>query len=139
MDDGRIRESFARQAYMETLGAEIVHLAEGEVDIAFPFDARLVQQDGFLHAGVVAGVTDSACGYAALTRMDEESEVLTVEFKINMLAPAAGERFIARGRVIRAGRTLTVCRGDAFAIGDGGEKHIATMSATMIAVRNRSA
>ena len=131
----RIRESFARQAYMETLGAEIVHVADGEVDIAFPFNAQLVQQDGFLHAGVIAGVTDSACGYAALTRMDEGSEVLTVEFKINMLAPAAGERFIARGRVIRAGRTLTVCRGDAFA----SEKHIATMTATMIAVRNRTA
>ena len=132
--EGRIRESFARQAYMETLGAEIVHVADGEVDIALPFDAQLVQQDGFLHAGVVAGVTDSACGYAALTRMDEGSEVLTVEFKINMLAPAAGERFIARGRVVRAGRTLTVCRGDAFAIVDGSEKHIATMTATMIAV-----
>ena len=129
-----VRESFARQGYMETLGAELVHVADGEVDIALPFSERLVQQDGFLHAGVVAGATDSACGYAALTRMQAGSEVLTVEFKINLLAPAAGERLIARGRVIRSGRNLTVCRGDAVTVSEGSEKHVATMTATLIAV-----
>lgn len=119
---------------METLGAELVRVAEGEVDIALPFSERLVQQDGFLHAGVVAGATDSACGYAALTRMDANAEVLTVEFKLNLLAPAAGERLVARGRVIRSGRSLSVCRGDAFSVSRGREKHVATMTATLIAV-----
>ena len=132
--ESRVRESFARQAYMELLGAELVHVAEGEVDIAWPFNPSLVQQDGFLHAGVVAGATDSACGYAALTLCEAGTEVLTVEFKINLLAPAAGESFVARGRVVRRGRTLTVCRGDAFAVGAASEKHMATMTATIIAV-----
>ncbi len=132
--EARVRQSFARQAYMETLGADLVHVAEGEVDIALPFSERLVQQDGFLHAGVVAGATDSACGYAALTRMDAGVEVLTVEFKINLLAPAAGERLVARGRVVRSGRLLTVCRGDAVTVSEGREKHVATMTATLIAV-----
>ena len=119
---------------METLGAELAHIAEGDVDIAWPFSERLAQQNGFLHAGVVAGVSDSACGYAALTLMPERAEVLTVEFKINLLAPAAGERFLARSRVIRSGRSLTVCRGEVFAISGSREKHIATMTATMMAV-----
>jgi uncharacterized protein (TIGR00369 family) len=132
--EARIRDSFARQAYMATLGAELVHIAAGEVDIALPFSDRLTQQDGFLHAGAVAGVTDSACGYAALTTMAADAEVLTVEFKINLLAPAAGERLVTRGRVIRSGRTLAVCRGDAFTISDGREKHVATLTTTMIAV-----
>jgi len=118
---------------MATLGAEVVHVAAGEVDIALPFSERLTQQDGYLHAGVVAGVVDSACGYAALTTMDSDAEVLTVEFKINLLAPAAGERLVARGRVLRRGRTLTVCRGDALTIDDGQERHVATLTATMIA------
>jgi uncharacterized protein (TIGR00369 family) len=133
--EARVRESFGRQGYMGTLGAELVHVGEGEVDIALPFSQRLVQQDGFLHAGVVAGATDSACGYAALTLMDDAAEVLTVEFKINLLAPAAGQRLLARGRVIRSGRNLTVCRGDAVTVTDGQEKHVATMTATVIAVR----
>lgn len=119
---------------MATLGAELVHVAAGEVDIAVPFSERLTQQDGYLHAGVVAGATDSACGYAALTTMAAEAEVLTVEFKINLLAPAAGERLVARGRVLRSGRTLTVCRGDAVTISEGREKHVATLTATMIAI-----
>jgi uncharacterized protein (TIGR00369 family) len=132
--EARVRRSFARQAYMATLGAELVHVAAGEVDIAVPFSERLTQQDGYLHAGVVAGATDSACGYAALTTMAAEAEVLTVEFKINLLAPAAGERLVARGRVLRSGRTLTVCRGEAVTISEGREKHVATLTATMIAI-----
>jgi uncharacterized protein (TIGR00369 family) len=132
--DARVRRSFARQRYMATLGAELVHVAEGEVDIALPFSERLTQQDGYLHAGVVAGALDSACGYAALTTMASEAEVLTVEFKINLLAPATGERLVARGRVLRSGRTLTVSRGDAVTITDGREKHVATLTATMIAI-----
>ena len=118
---------------MATIGAELVHVAPGEVDIALPFSKQLTQQDGFLHAGVVAGAADSACGYAALTTMEPRAEVLTVEFKINLLAPAAGERLLVRGRVLRAGRTLTVCRADAVTISEGQEKHVATLTATLIA------
>jgi len=117
---------------MATIGAELVHVAEGEVDIALPFSDQLTQQDGYLHAGVVAGAADSACGYAALTTMDAAAEVLTVEFKINLLAPAAGEGLLARGRVVRAGRTLVVCRGDAVMITGGQERQVATLTATLI-------
>ena len=132
--ESRVRESFACQAYMELLGAELVHVAEGEADISWPFGPTLVQQNGFLHAGVVAGAIDSACGYAALTLCAAGEDVLSVEFKVNLLAPAAGESFVARGRVVRRGKTLTVCRGDAFAVGAGAERHVATMTATMITV-----
>jgi len=135
--EARIRRSFARQGYMTAIGAELVHVAAGEVDIALPFSERLTQQDGYIHAGVVAGVTDSACGYAALTTMEANAEVLTVEFKINLLAPAAGEQLVARGRVLRPGRTLTVCRGDAVTMGDGEEKHVATLTATLMAIVRR--
>jgi len=131
--EARVRNSFVRQGYMATLDAEVVHVAAGEVDIALPLSERLTQQDGYLHAGVVAGLMDSACGYAALTTMDSDAAMLTVEFKINLLAPATGVRLVARGRVLRPGRTLTVCRGDAFTINDGQETHVATLTATMIA------
>lgn len=131
----RVRQSFARQEFMTAIGAELVHVAPGEVDIALPFSERLTQQDGYLHAGVVAGAADSVCGYAALSRMDADAEVLTVEFKINLLAPAAGDRLIARGRVVRTGRTLTVCRGEAVTVTDGRERHVATLTATLIAVK----
>jgi uncharacterized protein (TIGR00369 family) len=93
----------------------------------------MTQQNGFLHAGVVTAVVDSACGYAAHSLMAPGAEVLSVEFKVNLLAPAAGERFVARGRVLRSGRTLTVCAGDLFALRDGRETQVATMLATMIA------
>src|SRR5262245_33081653 len=132
--EARVRGSFASQSYMATIGAELVHVAIGEVDIALPFSDRLTQQDGYLHAGVVAGVADSACGYAALTMMDAAAEVLTVEFKINLLAPAAGERLVARGRVLRSGRTLTVCRAEAVTISNGQETQVATVTATLIAL-----
>ena len=124
---------------MTAIGAELVHVAAGEVDIALPFSERLTQQDGYIHAGVVAGVTDSACGYAALTTMEANAEVLTVEFKINLLAPAAGEQLVTRGRVLRTGRTLTVCRGDAVTMSDGEEKHVATLTATLMAIVRRPA
>jgi uncharacterized protein (TIGR00369 family) len=130
----RVRRSFARQTYMTAIGAELVRVAVGEVDIALPFSDRLTQQDGYLHAGVVAGAADSACGYAALTMMDAGAEVLTVEFKINLLAPAAGESLVARGRVVRAGRTLVVCRGDAVMVTRGQENHVATLTATLISM-----
>lgn len=132
-----MRASFARQSLMATLGARLAHIAPGEVDVELAFDDRLTQQHGYLHAGALTAALDSACGYAALTLMPEEAAVLTVEFKVNLLAPAAGERFVARGRVVRAGRTLTVCRGDAVAFAGDEERHVATMTATMMALGPR--
>src|SRR5215207_10622595 len=99
---------------MATLGAEIVFLAPGEVHLAFPFAEKFCQQNGFMHAGAIASVADSANGYAAYTLAPPETDVLAVEFKINLLAPARGAGFLACGRVLRAGRTLTVCQADVF-------------------------
>jgi len=132
--EDRVRASFARQGLMATLGARLVHVAAGAVDLELTFDERLTQQDGYLHAGALTAALDSACGYAALTPMPEDAAVLTVEFKVNLLAPAAGERFLPRGRFVRAGRTLTVCRGDAVAVTADEERHVATMTATMMAL-----
>jgi uncharacterized protein (TIGR00369 family) len=130
----RVRASFARQRFMELLGARLIHLAPGEADIELARDERLANQHGYLHAGAVASVLDSACGYAALTLMDADAAVVTVEFKISLLAPATGESLLARGRVDRAGRTLTFCTGEAVA----GDTRVATFSATMMAVRGRA-
>jgi uncharacterized protein (TIGR00369 family) len=128
----RVRASFARQGAMATLGAELADIDSGRVTIALPIESRLSQQDGFLHAGIVAAALDSACGYAALTLMPNEAEVLTVELKLNLLAPASGETLVAEGEVLRAGRTLTVCRGDAHAEQGAERVHVATMLATMV-------
>jgi uncharacterized protein (TIGR00369 family) len=103
----------------------------GEVDLEFPFAERLTQQHGFLHAGVVAAAVDSACGYAAYSAAETESDVLTVEFKLNLLEPATGERFVARGRVVRAGKRLTVCHGEVVSLAGDEERLIATSTTTM--------
>lgn len=129
--ESRIRSSFAQQKLMQTIGACLVRVSPGECDIELPFRDDLTQQHGYLHAGVVTSVLDSACGYAALSMTLAESEVLSVEFKINLLAPANGSRLVARGRVIKPGRKFIVCMGDAFIIHDGKETHVATMLATM--------
>jgi uncharacterized protein (TIGR00369 family) len=128
----RVRASFARQGAMATLGAELAAVAGGRVAIALPIEPRLSQQDGFLHAGVVVAALDSACGYAALTLMPDDTEVLTVELKVNLLAPASGDSLVAEGEVVRAGRTLTVCRGNAYAEQGAKRAHVATMLATMV-------
>ncbi len=131
----RIRESFIRQSMMSLIGAELSLIRAGEVHITAPFDARFTQQDGFLHAGTITTLIDSACGYAAYTLMPADSRVLSVEFKVNLLNPAQGERFRAKGRVIKPGKTLTVCEGKLFASSDGQEKLVAVMQATMICVQ----
>jgi uncharacterized protein (TIGR00369 family) len=130
----RVRQSFSRQAFMSTLGAELTAVVQGGVEIRLPFSPNLTQQSGYLHAGAITAVLDSACGYAALTLAADDKEVLTVELKVNLLAPATGEVFAARAHVKKAGRTLTVCAADAFAISDGREKIVATMLATIMAV-----
>ena len=122
---------------METFGAMLASVSPGAVEITLPFREDLAQQHGYLHAGVIATIMDSACGYAALTLMPPEAAVLAVEFKVNFLAPAVGDRIVARGRVVRSGRTLTVCAGEAFATADGSEKLVASMLSTVMAVRDR--
>ncbi len=126
----RIRTSFEKQEFMTTLGAELVSIKEGEVRIDCQFDNRLRQQDGFFHAGVVTSIVDSACGYAALSMMPENARVLSVEFKVNLLRPATGNKIIAIGKVIKSGKTLSVCEGTVW--DEKQEKIVAKMMATMI-------
>jgi uncharacterized protein (TIGR00369 family) len=133
----RVRASFARQRVMGTIGAQLVSVAPGEVVIQLPFREDLTQQHGYLHAGIVTAIVDSACGYAAYTLMPADAAVLTVEYKVNFLAPAAGARFVAYGRVAKAGRTLIVTAGDVVAETSDGPKPIATMLATMMTVTGR--
>ena len=133
----RVRSSFARQAAMQTLGAALTRVEAGEVAIELPWAAHLTQQHGFLHAGMVAAALDSACGYAGFSLMPADAAVLTIEYKINLLAPAQGERFRMEAQVVKPGRTITVAEGRAFAIEGGREKLVATMTATLMAVIGR--
>jgi uncharacterized protein (TIGR00369 family) len=135
--DARVRESFARQAAMRTLGATLAVVKPGQVEITLPWAESLTQQHGFLHAGMVATGLDSACGYAGFTLMAADAAVLTIEFKINLLAPAQGQHFRMVGTVVKPGRTVTVCEGHAYAIDGGREKLVATMSCTLMAVVGR--
>lgn len=133
----RIAASFRAQGLMATLGAELVHVADGEVHIALPFSSGLTQQHGYLHAGAITSIVDSACGYAALTKAPAGCEVVTAEFKINLMRPAIGVRFVAIGQVQNAGKLLTVCTGEvrAFAGSAADFKVIALMQATIVNVR----
>ena len=133
----RVRASFARQPAMATIGADLAVVEPGRVVIELAWQQALTQQHGFLHAGMVATALDSACGYAGFSLMPEEAAVLTIEFKINLLAPAQGERFRMEGLVIKPGRTVTVTEGRAYAIAGGREKLVATMGATLMAVVGR--
>ena len=127
-----MRESFARQSVMTTIGARLTRIAPGELAIELAFRQDLTQQDGFVHAGIVATILDSACGYAAMTLVPAGARVLTVEFKANFLAPARGERVVARASVVRSGRTLTVSQADAFAVAAEKETLVATMLGTIM-------
>ena len=133
-----VRGSFARQGLMRHLGAEITALVPGECEIRVPYRAELTQQHGYFHAGVTAAIADSACGYAAYSLMPANYSVLTVEYKINLVAPAAGEILIARARVVRSGKTLKVCAADVFAVNDGAETLCATTLSTIMAMADRS-
>jgi uncharacterized protein (TIGR00369 family) len=136
--EARVRASFAKQQFMATMGARLELVAPGEVRISLPYRADLTQQHGFLHAGAVTSVVDSACGYAALTLMEPGAAVLSVEFKVNLLAPAAGKEFLAIGKVVRAGRTITVCSGELRAVDDGRVTVIAILQGTMMSVRDKT-
>jgi len=132
----RVADSFNAQGLMATIGARLVLVEEGEVHIELPFSKTLSQQHGYLHAGATTSIVDSACGYAALTKAPAGFEVVTAEFKINLLRPALGERFMAIGRVVNAGRLMTVCSGEVRAFSGAGSafKVVALMQATMVNV-----
>jgi uncharacterized protein (TIGR00369 family) len=133
-----IRESFARQAYMRLIGARLAEVLPGRVSVELPFRDDLCQQRGFLHGGVTAAIADSAAGYAAFSLMPAKSSPLTVELKINLLAPATGERFFASANVLRPGRTLSIVDTDVFAEAKGLRKPVAKMLATLICLENTS-
>ena len=133
----RVARSFAAQGLMATIGARLERVAPGEVEIALPVSAAVSQQHGFVHAGALASIADSAAGYAALTLMPPAAGVLTVEFKINLMAPGIGERITARGNVVKAGRTITLAQTDVFALHEGREKRIALLMATLMTVEGR--
>jgi uncharacterized protein (TIGR00369 family) len=134
----RVRQSFARQQLMHTIGATLTKVEAGIVEISIRNRQDLTQQHGFMHAGVVAAILDSACGYAAFTLMPADSAVLSIEFKVNLLAPAKGEQVIARASVKRSGRNITVCTADAYAVEEGKHKLVATMMGTMMCLSGRS-
>jgi uncharacterized protein (TIGR00369 family) len=131
-------DTFERQHAMRTLGISIARLEPGEVELAMAYSPELTQQNGFVHAGIITAGLDSACGIAAFTLMPTGSDILTVEFKTNLLAPARGKRFAFRATVVKPGRTLTVCEGRAYAEHDGIETLIATMTGTLMALPRRA-
>ncbi len=133
----RVRESFSRQRVMSELGATLTRVRPGSVEITLPYKIQLTQQHGFIHAGIVATILDTACGYAAFSLMPLDASVLSVEFKINLLAPAIGEALVATGEVIRPGRTITVCKGSVLAARSDGDELVATMQATIMAIFDR--
>ena len=132
-----VASSFAAQPIMSLIGARLSLVEVGVVEIELPFRADLTQHNGYLHAGVVTTIADTACGYAAYTLMPAGSNVLSVEFKVNLLRPAQGTKFVARAEVIKAGRTLTVVRADVFAVAEDSRRElVATMTGTMMCLRN---
>jgi len=133
----KVRQSFDRQQVMQTIGAVLTLVEPGAVEIEMPYRKDLTQQHGFLHAGIVATILDTGCGYAALSLMPEEAAVLSIEFKVNLLAPAQGEMIKVRAEVKRAGQNITVCTADAWAIDAGQSKVVATMLGTMMCLRGR--
>lgn len=135
--DERIRQSFARQGAMHTLGAELTHISQGVVEIELPFDLKLTQQHGILHAGVISAALDSACSYAAYTLIEPEASILTIEFKVNLMSPGRGDRFLFRSEITKPGSTIIVADGRGYAISDGPAKLIASMTSTMMVIRGR--
>ena len=133
----RIRQSFGRQGAMRTLGAELTRINQGVVEIELPFDEKLTQQHGILHAGVISAALDTACNYAAYTVIDAEAAMLTIEFKVNLMSPGRGERFLFRGEITKPGSTIIVADGRGYALSDGPAKLIASMTSTMMVIRGR--
>ena len=134
--EANVRDSFSQQTAMTTIGAQLITVEPGVVEIMIPYRADLTQQHGYLHGGLITTIADTACGYAAYTLMPEDSEVLSVEFKVNLLRPAKGKSFVATAEVIKSGRTLTVARADVVSVDEAEKRElIATMQATIICLR----
>lgn len=131
----RIAASVARQSAMTTIGARLLEVKRGTVTIEVPHADHILQQNSFIHGGVIGMIADSACGYSALTMQDDEHTILTTEYKIHFLAPAVGESFVAVGKVVRAGRKLSVVQGDVYAVTGGERKHVAIMLTTLMSIR----
>ncbi|THV23998.1 PaaI family thioesterase [Peteryoungia ipomoeae] len=135
--EARIRGSFARQGAMATLGATLSSISPGVVEIELGFDEKLTQQHGFLHAGVISAALDTACSYAAYTVTDQEASLLTIEFKVNLMSPGRGERFLFRGEITKPGSNIIVADGRGYALTDGPAKLIASMTSTLMVIRGR--
>ncbi|MBB3976367.1 uncharacterized protein (TIGR00369 family) [Rhizobium azooxidifex] len=133
----RITSSFQRQAAMRLIGAQLTRTEHGTVEIELPFDEKLTQQHGFLHAGVISAALDTACTYAAYTIIDPAASLLTIEFKVNLMSPGRGEWFLFRGEVTKPGSNIIVADGRAYSVGDGPAKLIASMTGTMMVMRGR--
>lgn len=133
----KVKQSFFRQEVMNTVGAKLVLIRPGHVELECEYNKKFTQQHGFIHAGIVSTVLDSACGYSAFSLMPKNSAVLTIEFKINFLSPAQGEKFIAIGKVKKPGKTITVCDGELYAVNKNDRKLVATMTGTLMSIPNR--
>jgi uncharacterized protein (TIGR00369 family) len=133
----RIRQNFARQAALHTIGAELTRVERATVEIELPFDVKLTQQHGILHAGVISAALDSACGFAAYSVIDSEASILTIEFKVNLMSPGRGDRFLFRGEITKPGSNIIVADGRGYALSDGPAKLIASMTSTMMIIRGR--
>jgi uncharacterized protein (TIGR00369 family) len=131
----RVRESFSRLTLMRTIGARLLKVLPGEIDIDLAVRDGLTQQHGYVAAGIVTAIVDTACGFAAMSLMPAGSGVVTVEYKVNFISPARGERLLAQGRVVKPGRSLTVCTGDVYEVSGTAPKPVATMLATMVALQ----
>jgi len=134
----KVTDSFTSQKFMDFIGAKLVEVKPGFCEIHLPFKEELTQQNGFFHAGIISTLADNAAGYAAFSLMEENSSVLAVEFKLNLMSPGVGEFLIARANVLKSGRTLTICRADVFVVKDGVEKLCAASQATLIQIKNSS-
>ncbi len=131
----KVEESFKLQKFMDFIGAKLIKVAPGFCEIHLPFNENLTQQDGFFHAGIISTLADNVAGYASFTLMEEDASMLSVEFKLNLLSPGIGEVLIARGQVLKSGKTLSVCRSDVFVLKDGVEKLCAASQTTLIQLR----
>ena len=136
--EATVRDSFARQKVMRLIGAEMGVLAPGHCEIRLPYRDDLTQQNGYFHAGITGAIVDSAGGYAGLTVMSAGADVLTVEFKLNLLAPADGDILVAEGQVLKSGRNLVITRGEVYAIRNGQATHCATMQQTLMTMHGKA-
>ena len=134
----KVEDSFKLQKFMEFIGAKLIKVEPGFCEIHLPYSENLTQQDGFFHAGIISTLADNAAGYASFSLMEEDSSVLAVEFKLNLISPGVGDLLIARANVLKSGKTLTICRADVFTLKDGVEKLCAASQATLIQIKNAS-